>query len=157
MCGSWLIPLSGHRLSQRFVRGKSSLVGVKGDYTMLRKIDCVLIYVQDLAEAANFYADVFGLKPLWQDQDRGQAGLLFPESETEIVLHTDSSIPGKVEVNYLVSDVHAAVLKYADQGCKILVQPFDIRTGKCAVIQDPFGTRLCILDLSKAVAEISQI
>jgi len=27
--------------------------------------------------------------------------------------------------------------------------PFDITIGKCAVIEDPFGTRLCILDMTK--------
>ena len=124
---------------------------------MLRKIDRVLIRVNDLSQAINFYSDVFGLKPVWQDQQRGQAGLLFIDSDAEIVLHTDPNIPGQVEVHYLVDDVNAAVQKYADQGCTILTEPFDMRTGRCAVIQDPFGTRLCILDMSKAAVDASQI
>jgi len=33
----------------------------------------------------------------------------------------------------------------ADLACT----PFDITIGKCAVIRDPFGTRLCILDMTK--------
>ncbi|HET8844874.1 MAG TPA: VOC family protein [Ktedonobacteraceae bacterium] len=116
---------------------------------MLRKIDCIMIRVNDVAEALNFYSDVFGLKPVWQDQNAGQAGLLFPESDAEIVLHTDTKMPGQVEVHYLVDDVPSAVQKYVAQGCTLLTEPFDIRIGKCAVIQDPFGTRLCILDMSK--------
>ena len=120
---------------------------------MLKKVDCVMIRVSDVTEALNFYADVFGLKPIWQDERAGQAGLLFPESDTEIVLHADPAIPGQVEVHYLVDDVPAAVQKYTEQGCKLLVEPFDIRMGKCAVIQDPFGTRLCILDMSKGRVE----
>ena len=122
---------------------------------MLRKIDCVMIFVNDLAQAVDFYANVFGLKPVWQDDTRGQAGLLFPESDAEIVLHTDPGIPGRVEVHYLVDNVAAAVQKYAEQGCKVLAEPFEIRIGQCAVIQDPFGTRLCILDMSKAEVEAS--
>ncbi|HEU5380087.1 MAG TPA: VOC family protein [Ktedonobacteraceae bacterium] len=116
---------------------------------MLKKIDCVMIRVNDVAAAVNFYSDVFGLKPVWQDENAGQAGLLFEGSDAEIVLHTDPDIPGQVEVYYLVDDVAAAVQKYAEQGCAILTEPFDIRTGKCAVIQDPFGTRLRIMDMSK--------
>jgi predicted enzyme related to lactoylglutathione lyase len=124
---------------------------------MLKKIDCVMIYVSDLTAALNFYSDVFGLKPVWQDQNRGQAGLLFPESDTEIVLHTDPNIPGQVEVNYRVDDVDAAVQRYVDQGCKVLAGPFDARLGKGAIIQDPFGTRLSIQDMSKAVAEVNPL
>lgn len=120
---------------------------------MLRKIDCVMIRVDDLSAALNFYADVFGLKPVWQDEHTGQAGLLFPESDAEIVLHTDPNIPGQVEVHYLVTDVVAAVQKYTDQGCTILAEPFDVRMGKCAVIRDPFGTRLCLLDATKGAVE----
>ena len=120
---------------------------------MLKKIDCVLIRVNDVADAVNFYSDVFGLKPIWEDQQSQQAGLLFPESDTEIVLHCDPNIPGQVEVHYLVDDVVAAIERYTEQGCKVLAEPFEVRMGKCAVIQDPFGTRLCILDMSKAPRE----
>lgn len=120
---------------------------------MLKKIDCVLIHVTDVTEALNFYSDVFGLKPVWQDERTGQAGLLFPDSDAEIVLHTDTTIPGQTEVYYLVDDVNTAVQKYVDQGCKILDGPFDTRMGRCAVIQDPFGIRLRILDMSKETAE----
>jgi hypothetical protein len=31
----------------------------------------------------------------------------------------------------------------------VLVQPFEIAVGRCAVLQDPFGNPVCILDLSK--------
>jgi predicted enzyme related to lactoylglutathione lyase len=116
---------------------------------MLRKIYCIMMRVEDVAEAANFYSDVFGLKPVWQDQNSGQAGLLFPESDTEIVFHTDPVIPGQVEPHYLVDDVVSAIEKYVEQGCTVLAGPFEVHVGKCAVIQDPFGIRLCILDTSK--------
>jgi len=120
---------------------------------MLKKIDCVMIRVSDVAEALNFYSDVFGLKPVWQDERAGQAGLLFTDSDAEIVLHTDPDIPGQVEVHYLVDDVLATVQKYIAQGCKVLIAPFDVRMGRCAVIQDPFGIRVCIVDKSQSEAE----
>ncbi|HXR65341.1 MAG TPA: VOC family protein [Ktedonobacteraceae bacterium] len=124
---------------------------------MLRKIDNVMIGVNDLTEALNFYSDVFGLKPIWQDQNRGQAGLLFPASDSKIILYTDTEMPGRVEINYLVDDVEAAVQKYVDQGCAVLAEPFDTLVGRGAVIQDPFGVRLSIQDLSKAAVEVNPL
>lgn len=120
---------------------------------MLRKMSSVLIRVNDVAEAIDFYSNVFGLKPIWEDQQNQQAGLLFPESDAEIILHTDPTISGQTVVQYLVDDVVAAIEFYVDQGCKVLAEPFETRMGKGAVIQDPFGTRLYLVDMSKAAAE----
>jgi lactoylglutathione lyase len=114
---------------------------------MLRKIDCVMIRVEDVELSAAYYAKVFGLRPKWSGE--GTVGLVFPETDAEIVLHRETSIPSSVEVHYLVEDVVVAVAHYQSQGCQILVAPFDITIGKCAVFRDPFGTRLCILDTSK--------
>ena len=115
--------------------------------TMLKKIDCVMIRVEDVKAAMTYYADVFGLHPVWWDES--SAGLVFPESDAEIVVHCRPDIPSRVEVNYLVENVIAAVQTLETKGCRILVDPFDIAIGKCAVIEDPFGTELCILDMTK--------
>jgi len=106
-----------------------------------------MIRVDDVEAAAAYYAQVFGLRPQWSGDDA--IGLVFPETDAEIVLHRDPDIPSAVGVHYLVDDVVAAVAHYTDQGCLVLVAPFDITIGKCAVIKDPFGTRLCILDMTK--------
>ncbi len=113
---------------------------------MFKKIDCVMIRVDDLAAGEKFYSEVFGLEPLWRDA--GSVGMGLPETNAEIVLHTNAEIPHKVEVHYLVDDVVAAVKVYAEKGCRVLVPPFDVMIGKCAVIEDPFATTICILDLS---------
>ena len=122
---------------------------------MLRKIDCVMVRVDDIEAAATYYAEVFGLHPQWSGDD--SIGLVFPESDAEIVLHNDPNIPSSVEVHYLVDDVIASVAEYTVQECHILVEPFDITIGKCAVIQDPFGTRLCILDMTKGLRPLNRI
>ena len=113
---------------------------------MFKKIDCVMIRVDDVSAAEKFYADVFGLKPLWREA--GAVGMGMPETDAEIVLHNNVDIPNKVEVHYLVDDVVAAVKSYGEKGCRVLVPAFDVLIGKCAVIQDPFGTAICLLDLS---------
>ena len=111
---------------------------------MLKKIDCVMIRVDDVAAGEKFYSEVFGLKALWREA--GSVGMALPETNAEIVLHNNAAIPHKVEVHYLVDDVVAAVKGYAEKGCRVLVPPFDVLIGKCAVIQDPFGTTICLLD-----------
>lgn len=114
---------------------------------MLRKIDCVMIQVENIEAAVNYYITVFGMQRVWWDDDA--VGLAFPEADAEIVLHNKPDMPSRVEVHYLVDDVVTAVQQLVTQGCKLLVAPFDIAIGKCAVIADPFGTRLCILDMTK--------
>ncbi|MEO8973809.1 MAG: VOC family protein [Ktedonobacteraceae bacterium] len=52
---------------------------------MLRKIDCVMIRVGNVKAAMEYYASVFGLQPVWWNEQ--SAGLGFPESDAEIVVH----------------------------------------------------------------------
>lgn len=119
---------------------------------MLRKIDCVMVYVEDLPAAIEYYERVFGLHRIWQDEN--SCGLGFPETDAEIVLHNDATLPSKVEVHYLVDDVVTAVKMLHEQGCETVVAPFDIVIGKCAVIRDPFGITLSILDMTKGPRKV---
>jgi predicted enzyme related to lactoylglutathione lyase len=114
---------------------------------MLKKIDCVMIRVADLEAATAYYGEVFGLRLLWRDDL--SVGLGLPETDAEIVLHCNPDIPGPIEVYYLVDNVEVAVQLFREKGCQVLVEPFDIPIGLCAIIQDPFGTVLSILDMSK--------
>jgi lactoylglutathione lyase len=116
---------------------------------MLRKIDCIMIRVPDVDVAAAYYTKVSGLLPQWSGDN--MVGLEFPESDVEIGLHSDAAIPSPVEVYYLVDDVVAALTLFGAEGCHVDVAPLDITVGKCAVIKDPFGTRLCLLDLTKGL------
>jgi predicted enzyme related to lactoylglutathione lyase len=113
---------------------------------MLKKIDCVMIRVDDLEAATAYYSEVFGLRPLWRDEL--SVGMGFPETDAEIVLHRNPDLPNP-EVHYLVDNVGEAVRLFQEKGCQVLVEPFDIPIGQCAVIQDPFGTTLSILDMTK--------
>jgi predicted enzyme related to lactoylglutathione lyase len=113
---------------------------------MLRMIDCVMVRVGDLDDAADFYARVFGLRRLWRDETA--LGLGMPDTPSEIVLHT-MDLPPEPAVYYLVDDVTAAVVTFRDRGCAVRTPPFDIAVGKCAVLDDPYGNGVGILDLSK--------
>ena len=62
-----------------------------------------MIRVADGRAAAEFYTRVFGLRRSWEDDTA--IGLVFPESDAEIVVHTDADIPSDVKVHYLMDDV----------------------------------------------------
>jgi lactoylglutathione lyase len=112
---------------------------------MLRKIDCVMVRVDDLAAASTFYARVFGLRPLWHDES--SVGMGMPETDAEVVLHT-MDLPPEWRVYYLVDDVLAAVSAWRRESA-VLREPFEIAIGWCAVLEDPFGNAVGILDMTK--------
>jgi lactoylglutathione lyase len=109
----------------------------------LRKIDCVMVRVGDLDGAVDFYARTFGLRPLWRDAT--SVGMGMPETDAEVVLHTMAEVPDGA-VHYLVDDVRAAA---ATSGCAVRTPPFEIAVGWCAVLEDPYGNPVPILDLTK--------
>ncbi len=53
------------------------------------------------------------------------------------------------EPNWLVESVDESVATFTRHGGEVLVEPFDIPVGKVAVVADPFGNALALVDLSK--------
>jgi predicted enzyme related to lactoylglutathione lyase len=113
---------------------------------LIRQIDCIQIPVTDLDEALAFYRDKLGHALIWRTETA--AGLRLPESEAEIVLQTERP---ELEPNLKVDSADEASLRFAEAGGSVVVPPFDIQIGRCAVVQDPFGNRLVLLDTSKGL------
>ena len=112
----------------------------------LKKIDAVLHRVGDIDEAIRFYVDVLGLRLGWRDES--MAGLLFPGNDSELVLHIDDSLPNP-NISFQVEDVDDFVEEYREKGYNVLVEPFNIRCGMCAVLSDPYGNCIEVMDLTK--------
>ncbi len=111
---------------------------------LLRMVDAVTVTVPTLGDGLRFYADQLGHELLWRNDAVGQAGLRCPDSETEIVLTTDLDS----EPNWLVDSADAAATVVVNAGGRVIQQPSDIAVGRLAVVEDPFGNRLVLLDLS---------
>jgi lactoylglutathione lyase len=113
---------------------------------LLRKVDCVRLYVPDLEAGLSFYRDQLGHALIWRTDTA--AGLRLPESDAELVLQTEEQ---RQEVDFLVdsADESAELLKQA--GGKVLVAPFDIQIGRCVVLEDPWGNLLVLLDTGKGL------
>ncbi len=79
-------------------------------------------------------------------EPRPSAGLRLPDSEAELVLQTERPGP---ETDLTVAAVPAAVERFVAAGGRVVVEPFDIAIGRCAVVADPWDNHLVILDNSK--------
>jgi len=111
---------------------------------LFKRIDCVRLPVSDLESGLSFYRDNLGLELIWRTED--SAGLRLPHDASEIVLYTGDR--GE-EIDLLVESADEAAQSFESVGGEVVVQPFDIRIGRCVVVKDPWNNELVLLDNSK--------
>jgi predicted enzyme related to lactoylglutathione lyase len=117
------------------------------DGGLFRRVDAVTVPVPDLEAGLRFYDEVLGHRLTWRNDAVGQAGLQLPDGDSELVLTTRQGY----EPNWLVDSVEDAVEIMVGHGGELVVAPFDIPLGRAAVVRDPFGNTLVVVDLSKGV------
>jgi len=103
--------------------------------------------VSSLDEGIAFYVEALGHRLLWRNDELGQAGLGLPDGDSELVLTTTRPY----EPNWLVDDIPTAIATITDHGGTLVTGPLDIPVGRVAVVQDPFGNALILVDLSKGL------
>ena len=113
---------------------------------LIRKVDCVRLYVPDLESGLAFYRDRLGHELIWRTATA--VGLRLPESDAEIVIQTEDQ---RQEVDLLVDSADEAAKQVEQAGGKVIVPPFDIQIGRCVVLEDPWGNPLVMLDMSKGL------
>src|SRR5215218_1731311 len=111
---------------------------------LLRMVDAVTVPVPDLDQGLRFYRDRLGHELLWRDDAIGQAALRLAESATELVLSTSLNYAP----TWLVASVERATETFVAAGGRVLTEPARIAVGRVAVVTDPFGNPLVLLDLS---------
>jgi len=112
---------------------------------LLRKVDAVTFHVPNLDAGISFYVDGLGHVLRWRNDGIGAAAVALPESDTEIVLTTQHGY----EPNWLVDSADGAAASVEAAGGRVLSAPVDIPVGRVAVVADPFGNVLVLIDLSK--------
>lgn len=113
---------------------------------LMQKVDCIQLAVSDLDAGLAFYRDQLGHDLIWRTED--SVGLRMPDTDTEIVLHTE---PQEPEIDLKVESADAAAVRFEKAGGKIIVPPFDIRIGRAVVVEDPWGNQFVLLDTSKGL------
>lgn len=111
---------------------------------LIRKIDCVRLYVPNLEAGLTFYRDRLGHELIWQTATA--AGLRLPETDAELVIQTEEQ---RQEIDLLVDSADEAAKFIQQAGGKVIVPPFDIQIGRCVVVEDPWSNPLVLLDMSK--------
>ena len=119
---------------------------------LLQKVDAVTVRVPDLDTGLRFYRDALGHELVWRHDEIGQAGLAMPGSDTEIVLSTQL----EYAPNWLVTSADEAAREITAAGGKTIAGPLDIPVGRVAIVADPFGNVLVLVDLSKGSYETDQ-
>ena len=112
---------------------------------IFRRVDAVTVPVPDLDAGLRYYGQALGHRLIWRNDAVGQAGLALPDGDSELVLTTRQSY----EPNWLVDSVDEAVELLTGHGGDLVTAPFDIPVGRAAVVRDPFGNTLVLVDLSK--------
>ena len=110
---------------------------------LFRRVDCLALRVTDLDEALSFYRKL-GHELIWRTSTG--AGLRLPDSDAELVLQTERPGP---ETDLSVEAVEPAVARFVAAGGSVITAPFDIAIGQCAIVADPWGNHLVLLDNSK--------
>jgi lactoylglutathione lyase len=113
---------------------------------LIRKVDCLRLYVPDLEAGLAFYRDRLGHELIWRSGTA--AGLRLPDTDAELVIQTEEQ---RQEVDLLVDSADDAAIFIEQAGGKVIVSPFDIQIGRCAVVEDPWGNPLVVLDISKGL------
>lgn len=114
---------------------------------LLQRVDAVQVPVPTLDEGLRFYTESLGHRLKWRNDAVGQAGLELPDGDSELVLTTGD----RYEPNWLVNDVPSAIATFVAAGGTVISDSTDIPVGRVAVVQDPFGNVLILVDLSKGL------
>ena len=110
---------------------------------LILRVDAVQIIVSDLEAGLAFYRDKLGHELRWRNET--SAGLAMPNSDTELVIQTALEEP---ETDLLVESADEAAQRFVEAGGTVIVPPSGVPVGRVAVVQDPWGNRLVLLDLS---------
>ena len=113
---------------------------------LIRKVDCLRLYVPDLESGLAFYRDRLGHELIWRSATA--AGLHLRETDAELVIQTEEQ---RQEIDLLVDSVDAATEFIEQAGGKVIVPSFDIQIGRCTVVEDLWGNPLVLLDTSKGL------
>ena len=115
---------------------------------LFRKLDCYSLPVENLDSAITFYGKL-GHQLIWRERNHA-AGLRLPDSDAEIVLHTDNR---PIETYFLVESVTEAIERIKNAGGKLVTGPLEINVGLYAILHDPWNNPLVILDFTKGTLE----
>lgn len=115
------------------------------------KLNYIIIYVDDVIKAIEFYQEAFGLKArliheskMYAEMETGETVLAFAHNKMlkmNINIHAQEGLKNCFEIAFSTADVIKAFEKAIKSGAKELKKPEDKPWGQTvAYVQDTFGT-----------------
>lgn len=127
-----------HRTATRLIEANISEARSE---PLLQKVDSIQVFAPDLEAGVAFY-ERLGHSVVWKRP--AAVGLRLPGTDAEVVVQTQRA---GVEVDFLVGDADRASALIGDNGGLVIVPPFDIEIGRCAVVADPWENQFAVLDM----------
>ncbi|MDD3647806.1 MAG: VOC family protein [Candidatus Dojkabacteria bacterium] len=118
---------------------------------MLKNIDCVLIWTDNLDEMREFYTKTLGMKEMLEMDHPKDTGILYEfENGAQFWIGLHSEVKGKNQdparhmINFLVDSVQKTYEELKAKGVKFIADPFEAPTGGSffATFEDPDGNLL---------------
>ena len=109
------------------------------DVPVLKKVDAVVVKVPSIEQGLDFYREQLGLQTIWKKEDTAVVRL----GDGKLVLSTKID----PETDLLVESVEHAVTVFEGAGGKLVAKREDGSVGRVAVVEDPFGNKLTLVEL----------
>lgn len=112
--------------------------------------DNFFLPVNDLAQAKDYYQNVFGLSMKFDFSDKGMIAFKVGNEEPAIILKDINRFPeAKPTIWFVVENVQAEYERLFYKGVKFLGVPYKIGTGNAVEFEDIYCNRFGIADYIK--------
>ena len=113
------------------------------------------IIVKDMEESVSFYRDVLGFEMTekYYNDDGGLILMQSPGGAAVELIDSRNFETGFWSIGVETDDFEAAIEELRAKGCTFLFKPQTLPLGKLAMIEDPNGVKIAVLQLSGQEAE----
>lgn len=115
------------------------------------KLKLATIIAEDIEESVSFYRDVLGFEMAekFYGDDGGLVLMQSPGGAAVELIDSKSFETGFWSIGVEVDDFEKAVEELKEKGCTFIYGPETLPLGKLAMIEDPNGVKVAVLQLNK--------
>ena len=109
------------------------------------------IIAKDIDESISFYQDVLGFEMVekYYQEAGGLVLMQSPDGAAVELIDSKAFETGFWSIGVEVEDFEAAIEELKSKGCTFVYEPATLPLGKLAMIEDPNGVKIAIIQLNK--------
>ncbi|MBQ4045858.1 MAG: VOC family protein [Lachnospiraceae bacterium] len=118
---------------------------------MKYKLTLSTIIVKDIDESISFYHDVLGFEMIekFYQEEGGLVLMQSPDGAAVELIDSKNFETGFWSIGVEVEDFDAAIEELRRKGCTFVYEPATLPLGKLAMILDPNGVKVAVIELNK--------